>query len=156
MTCCFFGHRDAPDSIASHLEQILRQMIEANNITQFLVGHQGNFDRVVTRVLAKLQKEYPQIRCYIVLYRLPTKSSVEYPLETLYPEEIATVPPLFGIDRRNRWMLGCSDMIVAYIKSELGHASTYLRVAKKQGKSYVNIADSTSFDKSVKSPPYIK
>ena len=146
MTCCFFGHRDAPDSIAPQLEKMLRQIIEHEGVTRFLVGCQGNFDRMVARILSHLQTEYSHIRCYIVLCYIPEKSNITYPLETLYPEVLANIPKRFAIDKRNRWMLNQSDMVIAYVCSSAGCSARYLSIAEKRQKCCINLAKQPPLD----------
>ena len=150
MTCCFFGHRDTPDCIAPHLEQAVRQVIEQNGITRFLVGHQGSFDRIVIRVLSHLQAEYPQIRCYIVLYRMPENTCLEYPLETLYPEVLAGIPAKFAIDRRNQWMLAQSSAVISFVRFSTGCSKRYLSMAEKSAKICINLANFHSIDQITK------
>ena len=150
MTYCFFGHRDTSASVAPQLEQTLRKIIEADASARFLVGHQGCFDRIVASLLATLKSEFPQIRCYIVLYRMPEKTNEVYPLETLYPEELASVPKRFGIDKRNRWMLKQSDAVIAYVISSVGNSARYLSIAEKGKKICINLAKNAVLDQMLK------
>lgn len=51
MVCTFFGHRDTPWNTQEFLTELLREMIIKENADTFLVGNQGNFDRIVLNVL---------------------------------------------------------------------------------------------------------
>ena len=42
--CCFFGHRDAPDTLADDLYTAAEEMVLLEGVTTFLVGGHGNFD----------------------------------------------------------------------------------------------------------------
>lgn len=69
----------------------------------FLVGNQGAFDRMVIATLKELKVIYTaKIRCTIVYAFLPTAQEPGNGIGTIYPEAVATAPPRFCIDRRNR------------------------------------------------------
>lgn len=70
-TCTFFGHRDCPQTIKADLKQILENLICNQSVNNFLVGHQGNFDRIVLSVLDELKIIYPQISYCVVLAYMP-------------------------------------------------------------------------------------
>ena len=55
MICTFFGHRDAPDTIRPLLRETLTGLIERQDVRQFYVGNQGNFDAMARSVLEELQ-----------------------------------------------------------------------------------------------------
>lgn len=141
MTCCFFGHRDTPSHIADRLRILLPQLVTKKQMTRFLVGNEGAFDRMVAAALAELKKEHPEIRCYIVLAYIPQKQSEPLPLETIYPEGLERVPRRYAIDRRNRWMLKQSEMVVGYVCTSIGGAARYFEIAKKNGKELIRLAD---------------
>ena len=139
MTCCFFGHRDTPFQIESDLRKLLIYLIKEKGTDRFLVGNNGNFDRLASEVLADLQAQFPQIKCFVVLSTLPTKNQEPYPLETIYPEGLEKIPPRFAIDKRNRWMLAQSDAVVGYIAYSVGGAAHYCNLAQKRGKEFYNL-----------------
>ena len=49
-SCFFIGHREAPESIYPELAQTVEQLIE-QGVTDFYVGHYGNFDRLAARAV---------------------------------------------------------------------------------------------------------
>ena len=63
--CTFFGHRDAPDQLKPKIKDAVLSLIQ-RGFTQFYVGNQGAFDRMVLGELEKLAVEFP-IRYHIVL-----------------------------------------------------------------------------------------
>ena len=141
MTCCFFGHRDTPSHIANKLRILLPQLVTEKQVTHFLVGNEGAFDRMVATVLSELQKEYPNLKCYVVLAYLPQKETALLPLETIYPEGLESVPKRFAIDHRNKWMLKQSDITVGYVRFSTGGAQRYFEMAKRQGKELIQFAE---------------
>ena len=139
MTCCFFGHRDTPYQIKNDLRDLLIKLIKEKKIDRFLVGNNGNFDGLVISVLSELQPQFPDLQCFVVLYAYHPHKQEQYLLETLYPAELETAPPRFAIDRRNRWMLAQSDLVVGYIAYSTGGASHFFNLARKHGKETYNL-----------------
>lgn len=144
MTCSFFGHRYIDEAIAAPLKNALTNLI-ANNVDTFLVGHQGDFDRLVLRTLRQLKKEFPQIRYRVVLTYLPAARATYCAYteeETVFPEGLETVPPRYAISWRNRWMIRQSDVVVTYITHSQGGAAQFAESAKRMNKRVINIPDS--------------
>lgn len=139
-TCTFFGHKDCSFSVAETLKKTLIPLIEEHNATEFIVGNQGNFDAIASQVIKSLRDDYPQIKLYII--------SAYYPKETtensIFPEGLENVPGKFRIDKRNRWMLKKADYVVTYITRSTGGAVKYYELAKKAGKTVINIADKST------------
>ncbi len=144
MTCSFFGHRYIDEAIAAPLKNALTNLI-ANNVDTFLVGHQGDFDRLVLRTLRQLKKEFPQIRYRVVLAYLPAAQAACCAYteeETVFPEGLETVPPRYAISWRNRWMIRQSDVVVTYITHSQDSAAQFAKLAKRMNKQVINIPDS--------------
>lgn len=144
MTCSFFGHRYIDEAIAAPLKNALTNLI-AINVDTFLVGHQGDFDRLVLRTLRQLKKEFPQIRYRVVLAYLPAARATYCAYteeETVFPEGLETVPPRYAISWRNRWMIRQSDVVVTYITHSQGGAAQFAESAKRMNKRVINIPDS--------------
>lgn len=144
MTCSFFGHRYIDEAIAAPLKNALTNLI-ANNVDTFLVGHQGDFDRLVLRTLRQLKKEFPQIRYRVVLAYLPAAPAAYCAYteeETVFPEGLETVPPRYAISWRNRWMIRQSDVVVTYITHSQDSAAQFAKLAKRMNKQVINIPDS--------------
>lgn len=139
-TCTFFGHRDCPDSIAQPLQQALLECITWG-VDCFYVGNQGKFDAMVHRQLQALAQQFPHLRYGVVLAYPPGKGQTpDYP-DTMFPEGLESVHPRYAIDRRNRWMLAHSDIVIAYVTHSWGGAAKYVQLASRQGKTVINLAD---------------
>lgn len=136
MTCSFFGHRYIDEAIAAPLKNALTNLIE-NDVDTFLVGHQGDFDRLVLRTLRQPKKEFPQIRYRVVLAYLPAAPAAC----CAYTKE-ETVPPRYAISWRNRWMIRQSDVVVTYITHSQDSAAQFAKLAKRMNKQVINIHDS--------------
>ena len=144
MTCCFFGHKDTPSTIAPELENVLTDLIENHGVVSFLMGHQGGFDHMALGAVRKLKERYPHITYNVVLAYMPGEKeewSFYEPEETMYPEGLEEVHPRFAISWRNKWMLTESEYVVAYVKHSWGGAAKYYESAQKKNKKIINIAE---------------
>ena len=65
--CTFFGHRDAPLALESSIEKQVRKLITEENVDTFWIGGYGRFDSLATRVLNKLQKDFPDISIILII-----------------------------------------------------------------------------------------
>lgn len=141
--CTFFGHRDCPESIKPHLREVVTDLIINKGVDTFYVGHQGQFDAIVRRVLGELEQVYPEISYAVVLAYLPIEKRGEDDYsDTLLPEGIEVVHPRFAISWRNQWMLKRADFVVTYITHSWGGAARYVEKAKRAGKTVVNLFSS--------------
>lgn len=139
--CCFLGHRVVTDDIGERLKQEIEGLILHKNVLKFYVGHQGAFDGMVLSVLKSMKDKYPQIVYSVVLAYLP--KSADFLLgekNTLYPEEIESVPKRFAISWRNDWLINHSDYVICYITHITGGAAKYVAKAKNKGKYIINIS----------------
>ena len=143
MTCCFFGHKDAPSSIYEKLEGAIETAIVEDGVTSFLVGNQGQFDGMVLSALRKLKTKYPHINYNVVLAYMPAEKEswnlYEYG-ETMLPEGIESIHPRYAISWRNKWMVQESDVVIAYITHSWGGAAKQVERARKRNKLVLNMA----------------
>ena len=144
MTCTFFGHKNTPCEVESVLKNIIVELIENKDVTEFLVGNHGCFDGMVRRTLKELKDLYPNIEYSVVLAYLP-KEKDEYDLydyhDTIYPEGFELVHPKYAIVKRNRWMIEQSDYVVTYVDHRFGGAVQFKELAERKGKTVINIPD---------------
>lgn len=109
MTCTFFGHKDAPQTIETALRETLKYLIEHKNINVFYVGNHGQFDYYVRKALRELVGHYSTVRYHVVLSHLPVHPTDCDYSETLLPEGIEAVPKRFAIS----W---CNNMDASAIR----------------------------------------
>lgn len=142
MNCTFFGHRIVHGEIEPLLRETLMELIRSHNVSRFFVGNQGGFDMMVIRLLDELSAYYP-IEFRIVLAYMPKPSdsfASAYSGKTVLPEGIESVPRRFAVDRRNRWMIERSDFVVTHVVNSIASgASKYMAIAKKRGKTVINL-----------------
>ncbi len=141
MTCTFFGHRDTQADVEERLKDVLTELITEKEVTTFWVGNEGNFDRMVRRVIQELSVNFPHVRYAVVLaYRpLNRPGDTEYG-DTVYPQELANVPLRAAIPARNAWMLAHAEYVVTYVCRH-GSAVQWQREAEKSGKTVLRLAD---------------
>ena len=139
-TACFFGHRDVTHDIRANLQFIIEQLITEEQIYNFYVGHQGQFDSMVRSVLKELKVKYPHIRYTVVLAYMPDEHIKEvYGEDTLYPDGLETVPRRFAISKRNDWMIQHSGYAVCYVHKITGGAVKFREKARKKGLLVIGI-----------------
>ena len=139
-TCCFFGHREVTHNIRPKLTAVIEKLITEDGVTEFYVGHQGQFDSMVYSVLKELKARYPQISYTVVLAYMPDEHIKElYREDTLFPDGLETVPKRFAISRRNDWMISHSDVAVCYVWKITGGAAKFSDKAEKNGLRIIDV-----------------
>ena len=132
-TYCFFGHRVVTHNIREKLTSIIEKLITEDNVTEFYVGHQGQFDSMVYSVLKELKSKYPQIRYTVVLAYMPDEHIKDvYGEDTLFPDGLENVPKKFAISKRNDWMIQHSDFAVCYVYKVTGGAAKFREKSRKK------------------------
>lgn len=134
-TCFFIGHREAPESIYPELAQTVEQLIE-QGVTDFYVGHYGNFDRLAARAVIAAKQRYPEVRLTMLLPYHPAEREVILPSgfdSSLYPPGMENVPRRFAISRANRWMVEHSTHLVAYVTHSASNAGKVVEYALSLG-----------------------
>lgn len=122
--CFFIGHRDAPESIYPELARTVEQLI-GQGVTDFYVGHYGNFDRLAARVVIAAKQRHPEVRLTMLLPYHPAEREVILPSgfdSSLYPPGMENVPRRFAIARANRWMVEHCTHLVAYVTHPASNA----------------------------------
>ena len=137
--CTFFGHRECFGLDSRVLQKAIEELI-AQGVDTFYVGNQGQFDSAVYSCLRQLRMEHPHIRVCVVLAYLPTeKNEYDDMTDTMYPE--IEGHPKFAIERRNRWMIDHSEFLLCYINHTWGGAYKFVKLAKRRGKTVINIGN---------------
>ena len=139
-TCCFFGHREVTHNIRDKLTVVIEKLITEYGVTEFYVGHQGQFDGMVYSVLKELKANYPHIRYTVVLAYMPDKYIKEvYGEDTLFPDGMESVPKKFAISKRNDWMMQQSGFAVCYVHKITSGAAKFRDKAKKRKLRIINV-----------------
>ena len=143
MVCAFLGHRQVSSVIETECRQQIEKVIKEHESVLFYVGHQGQFDSMVKRILRALKKSYPHMEYAVVLAYMPSTfhyGDNEFFLgETLFPEGLEKVPPKYAIYKRNLWMIEQADMIIMHVVHSVGGAWKFKQIAERKGKMIINI-----------------
>ena len=149
MSICFFiGHRDASADLLGWLEWAIERHIYFYGVTDFYVGHYGNFDSIAASAVKAAKMRHSAVTLTMLLpYRSYTQSpeALEGFDGTFCPPEIEKVPWRYAIPHANRHMVTISDYLIAYDKGSPGNTHKLVAFAgrrEKQGKIHVeNIAN---------------
>ena len=139
MTCTFFGHRDAPAKIKPILKNVIVDLIENKNVNFFYIGNNGAFDRMARELLKELKNTYKINYCVALAY-IPKKQMGDDYTDTIYYDELNTVPYRLRIIERNKLMLEKSDIVVTYVAKIIGNAADFKALAERKGKTVINIS----------------
>ncbi len=139
LSCCtFIGHRDCPQEVEKLLSIVLENLIK-ENVREFYVGTNGNFDRYVYRVLLQLRKKY-DIKVNVVLSYLDSRKNSYYDInETIYPLGLESVPRRFAIKKSNEFMIKNSQYMVCFVNNTYSNAHKFLTYAKNKKLNIINL-----------------
>lgn len=137
MNCTFFRHRDVPKEVKEKLKEIIIELIAKKNVNVFYVGNNGAFDRMVREILKEVKNKY-NINYYVVLAYIPKKDEYSDYTDTIYFDELNTVPYKFRIIERNKIMLKKADYVITYVR-HTGNEKDFKALSEKQGKRLINL-----------------
>ena len=126
-------------------EEIRRHRATGQDIICYLGGY-GDFDEISARVCRDLKAEGDGLELvYVTPYRTPAEQEKIRAIRegglydaTVYPP-LERVPPRLAILKRNAWMVGAADLVIAYVRYTHGGAYRALREAVRQKKEIVNL-----------------
>jgi len=140
--CALFGHRDCPPEILDALCAQIEKLYLENGVTEFYVGYQGQFDSIARKALRCMKCVYPELAVIVTLAYFPVPDRMPVLHETeisLFPDGLETVPPRFGIEYRNRWMVDRCDCVLCYVTRGFGGAAKAVERARRKGKTVINM-----------------
>ncbi len=149
VTCCFTGHRIVPlkqkADILNKTEEICENLIKRGYKT-FIAGGALGFDTICALCVLRLRDKYRDIKLVIAA---PCKNQDKGWRETdseIYREilgkadEVKFVSEEYSIgcmQKRNRFMVDCSSVCVAYLKKNSGGTAYTVRYAADCDKEIV-------------------
>ncbi len=132
-TCFFFGHRDAPESLRIPIYEAVVCHIVNFGVSDFVVGHYGNFDRMATQAVIAAKELFPNITLTLLLPYHPSIRPVEISDGfdgSHYPPSIEKVPLRAAIAHANKYSVDHSDYLIVYARCTAGNAWDLLKYAK--------------------------
>lgn len=167
--CCGFGHRVLLMDVEKPLRAVLERLVAERGVAVFYTGEMGEFDELFARTVRSMKRDCPSLRLVLVMPYLTRRLVIGSALdgardggqiaratydgpghewyesrydEILIPAELDDVHPKAAIGLRNRWMVDCSDIVIAALHRNFGGAAEAVRYAEKRGKEVVRITGS--------------
>lgn len=140
-SCFFIGHRYADERIYEKLLTAVDTHISAYGVTDFLVGHYGDFDRMAARAVAEARRAHPGISLTMLLPYYPEDRVISVPPifdGTFYPPGMEFCPKRYAIVRANQYAIEHSDYLIAYVTG-IGKSRDFLDYAKHKGVTICNL-----------------
>ena len=141
--CFLIGHHDAPESIYPALQREIERHITELEVTEFIVGHYGNFDRMAARALVTAKQIHPEIFLWLLLPYHPAEQKFQIPEGfdgSFYPEGREKVPRRLAIVKANRYTVDHVDYLMVYIIHTGSNARKLLEYAHVRRIKVCNIA----------------
>lgn len=133
--CFLIGHHDAPESIYPALQREIERHITELGVTEFIVGHYGNFDCMAARALVAAKQVHPGISLWLLLPYHPAEQKVEVPEGfdgSFYPEGMEKVPRRLAIVKVNQYAVDHVDFLIAYIRYTGSNTQKLVEAAKRK------------------------
>ena len=137
-SCFFIGHRETPDYMLPILQDAVNAHVETHGVTEFYVGHYGNFDHLAARAVIAAKQLHPEISLFLLTPYHPTERPIKTPKgfdSTFYPPGMEHVPRKFSIVRANRYMVDHVNYLIAYVRHPASKARDLLEYAQRQAHS---------------------
>lgn len=134
-SCFFIGHREASSEILPALTEAIEQHIVDYDVTEFIVGNYGGFDRMVAKTVIAAKERHPQITLSMLTPYHPAERPIELPRgfdNTFYPPGMEKVPRRFAIIQANRYVVDHVDYLIAYVWHPASNARELLEYAQKR------------------------
>ena len=152
-TVSFFGHRQisAAISLEAHLEKIIRELLGSKEYIEFLVGRDGDFDKLASSTVLRCKRNVRDDNSSLIwilpyptaAYRNNADDFQAYYDEIEICESSAETHYKSAYQVRNRAMVDRSDLIIFCVERSSGGAYQTMKYAEKQGKRIINIAEVT-------------
>ena len=116
-SCFFIGHSNTGSNVKPLLAEAIEQHITEYGVTDFFVGHYGNFDSMAAQAVKDAKLKYPNLRLMLVLPYHPAIRPVEIPHGfdgTYYPWEDEKIPKRVAIIKTNQRMVDTCDYLITY------------------------------------------
>ena len=131
--CFMFGHADCPDDMLPKIEAAIEEVYEQQEVSVFYVGDRGRFDSLATTAVKRAKMRHPDIQLHLLLAYHPGERAVNLTdgFDGSYYPPLEGVPRQYAIVRANKFMIGCADSFICYVK-HLGNTRKLLEYAQKR------------------------
>ena len=145
-SCFMFGHADCPDDMLPKIEAAIEEFYVRQGVSVFYVGDRGRFDSLAATAVKRAKLSHPDIQLYLLHAFHPGGRAVNLTagFDPSYYPPLEGVPRQYAIVRANKFMIGCADSLICYVK-HLGNAKKLLEYAlkrqQKEGITIENVAE---------------
>ena len=144
ITCCFTGHR--PNSLPFGYDEqnpqcirmrfliwnLLNKLITEKGVTHFISGMALGIDQICAEVVLELKARHPEITLECAF---PCETQAETMLQHHYDKDC--------MQKRNRYMVDSSDIIIAVWNGKPSGTGNTIRYAQEQEKTVIVIDPQT-------------
>lgn len=137
-TCFLVGHRNTPTRVYDSLEKEIERHITEYGVKSFLVGCNGEFDRLATSVLRTAKHRHPNI----ILMQLLPFHPIEFPVEkpewfdiAYHPVRMSEVPLIKRLRAMDSLAIELSEYVIAYAHQNASRADAVVKRAIREGLS---------------------
>ena len=150
--CCFTGHREIPKNlipqIRSKLSAELQRLYTDFGVKTFISGGAIGFDLLAAETVVELKRLYPDVS---LIFALPCENHTskwgdaaisKFRVLSLYADETVYVSSTYYngcMHVRNKFMLENSAYCIAYCKKTSGGSYYTLSLAKKMGRTTIEL-----------------
>ena len=137
-TCFLVGHRNTPSRVYDSLEKEIERHITEYGVRNFLVGCNGEFDRLATSILRTAKHKHPNI----ILMQLLPFHPIEFPVEkpewfdiAYHPMQMSEVPLIKRLREMDNLAIGLSEYVIAYAHESASRTGSVVKRAVRNGLS---------------------
>ena len=116
-------------------------------MTEFVVGHYGNFDYLAAKAVIAAKQLHPEISLSLLIPYHPAERPIKKTKgfdNTYYPPGMEDVPRKLAIVRANRYMVDYADFLIAYAWHPASNARELVEYAKKMEKRVIKVTNLAS------------
>ncbi|MBQ3427861.1 MAG: hypothetical protein IJH37_12080 [Clostridia bacterium] len=147
-TVSLFGHRYIDDvaAVEDKLEPIIENILKNHEYVEFLVGRNGEFDRIAASTIRRVRRRLEHEDCSLILilpYVTAEYENNEEYFHQYYDDveiccESSNSHYKTAITVRNKCIVDRSDLIICYVTKQGGGAYNAMHYAAKCAKSIIN------------------
>ena len=101
-SCFFIGHRETPDHVLPILQEVVNKHIECYGVTEFIVGHYGNFDYLAAKAVTAAKQLHPDITLSLLIPYHPAERPIKIRLIIVYPSLFTST--VYEVLPLSRWI----------------------------------------------------
>ena len=133
--CFCFGHSDTPDWFAPILQTTIERLICQQHVTDFMVGHYGNFDRMAAHAVMEAKRLHSDVTLTLLLPYHPAERPIPLPNGfdgSFYPPCMDRIPRRFAIARANRYIVDQAQYLLVCVCHPASNSFELLHYARNR------------------------